>query len=365
MSITTALPPHRLPLTEVRSILVIQFRYLGDMVLLSALFHNLHLHLPQARLAALTDDVYTDILRNVPDLDEIIPFPRQRTRRGPLQRRLGTWFGLVRTLRAGRFDMVIDVANTSTSRALVKLTGASLRVGYHPFAHEKRGTPYNVIAEAFRLEVPHFIDHYLQPLQALGLSVLDRNPVLQARSEDSEVVARMLQTHGLEPHRFAVIHPGARVARKCWPAANFARVAEALEGATGLRTVLVGGAGEQHLRDAIYAHGQVRPVDLVGRLSVGQLVALMSQARLFIGNDSGPMHIAAAAGIPVIALFGPSEARFWAPVGPGHTVLERACHCGLNTKVPTACDTQGPECLQQITPDEVIAAARDKVAITD
>lgn len=360
------LAPSDLGLAEVRSVLVIHFRYLGDMVLLAALFHNLRLHLPTARITALADTAYTEILCHVPNLDEALPFPRQETRRGPLLRRWRAMAQLVRQLRARQFDMVIDVTNTRTSQLLVSLLKPRLRVGYAPQPDSKRSwrkPPYNVFATPFTRAVPHYIDHYLNLIQALGLPILERVPTLRPRPEDMQAVARLLREQGLTPQTFVVMHPGARVARKCWPPPRFAGVIDALEHNLGLRTVLIGGPGEQVLRDAIAQEGKTLPVDFVDQLSLGQLIALLASCRLFIGNDSGPMHMAAAVGTPVVALFGSSKARFWAPLGPAHIVLtrEQECHCGTDMKRPTACDVEGPQCLKQITVAEVVAATRQSL----
>lgn len=340
---------------RVRSILVIRFRYLGDMVVLSPLFRNLRHHFPDAHLAALADEAYTEILGHQPDLNEVIGLPRERTDEGAPWSRAREWMRVFRDVRARKFDLVVDVNNTRTSHLLVRASRAPHRLGYEPFDQQKSRQNYNLWAKRFSGE-DHFLDHYLEPIRALGLSVISRQPCLVPRAEDEEAIDRLLREHDV--NEFVAIHPGARVGRRCWPPAHFARLIDQLENELHLRAVLVGGKPERARRDEILRMTQSSPIDLVERLSIGQLLALSQRCRAFVGNDSGPMHIASAAGARVVALFGPGDPKYWAPVGDGHQIIATECACGLNMKQHTPCDDTGPQCLQRISVEQVLAAVR-------
>ena len=349
-------------LQTVRSVLVIQFRFMGDLVLLSALLHNLRLHFPRAHLAVLCDESYRPVLEAQPDVDEIMTFGRERTRRGPIRGRFGEWLRAVRALRARRFDLAVDVADTRTSYLAMRLARARLRVGYRPSQRRRKfweGQPYNVFAEPFGPGGKHFLDRYLAPLAALGLRVVDREPRLRARPEDGAAVAALMREHGLSRRGFAVVHPGARVPNRCWPPGNFARVVDEIEGPARLRAVLVGGAPERELADEILAATASAPVDLVGKLSFGALLALLQQCRLYVGNDTGPMHLAAAAGAPVVALFGLQSPELWGPVGADHIVVRPSMPCPCPT--PEICRPPEPNatlCVRRNPVEDVVAAVR-------
>ena len=353
-------------LQPIRSIVVVQFRFMGDLVLLSALLHNLRLHFPRAHLAVLCDESYRPVLERQPDIDEILTFGRERTRRGPLGGRFGEWLRAARALRARRFDLAIDVADTRTSYLAMRLMGARLRVGYRPSQRRRRfweGRPYNVFAEPFGPGGRHFLDRYLAPLAALGLQVIDREPRLQPRPEDRAAVAALMQEHGLLRHAFAVVHPGARVANRCWPPERFARVVDEIQDPARLRAVLVGGPPEREPAGRLRAAAASEPVDLVEKLSFGELLALLRQCRLYIGNDTGPMHLAVAAGAPVVALFGLQSPELWGPVGAAHVVVRPSMPCPC--PYPEVCRPPEPNatlCVHRNTVEDVIAAVREILA---
>lgn len=340
-----------------------KFRYLGDMVLLSSVFRNLRIHFPTAHVAALADASYADVLRYVPDIDDVIAFPRAETRRGSLARRFAASARLLRDLGPRRrFDMVVDLADGSTSRLLVRLLSAPVRVGYAARKGQRRRPPYTLLAPP-RSEGSHQLDHYLDPLRALGLSVEDRQPVLRPRPADERSVAALLDKHGLKPHEFIAVHPGARIASKCWPPASYARLVDALARETGRAIVLLGGPGERALADAVIAASGTEPVDLTGKLSFGELAALLRSCRLLIGNDTGPTHIAAAVGAPIVALFGLEEPARWGPVSERAIVVRPSMPCSC--PFPQICRPPDPQrtlCVQRIGVAEVLAAAHRQLA---
>jgi heptosyltransferase-3 len=168
-------------------------------------------------------------------------------------------------------------------------------------------------------------------------------------------VREQLSSLGLAEKRFVVMHPGAGWRFKCWTPAGYARVIEFFQEQWGLTTVLTGtrAAHEQELLAEIHHECRVAPVDLTGRLSLKELGALISKARLFFGMDSAPMHLAAAVNTPAVALFGPSGVFNWGPWGEGHLVIQQDWDC-----LPCGQDgCQGSKvsrCLVELTPAEVL-----------
>jgi heptosyltransferase-3 len=153
------------------------------------------------------------------------------------------------------------------------------------------------------------------------------------------------------------------VANRCWPPERFARVVDEIQGPARLRAVLVGGAAERAAADRVRAAVAAEPVDLVEKLSFGALLALLQQCRLYVGNDTGPMHLAAAAGAPVVALFGLQSPELWGPVGAGHVVVRPSMPCPCPW--PEVCRPPEPNatlCVRRNAVEDAIAAVRKVLA---
>jgi heptosyltransferase-3 len=201
----------------------------------------------------------------------------------------------------------------------------------------------------------HMVDQNLATVRALGIEPV--NPRLQFFWDDQveQRIQDLLRSHQLAQRPFVVMHPGAGWRFKCWTPAGYARVMEALEQEWDLPVVLTGtrAAHEQELLAAIHQECRAAPLDLVGRLGLKELGALIAKARLFFGVDSAPMHLAAAVNTPVVALFGPSGVFNWGPWGQGHLVIKKDWDC-------LPCGQDGCEggkisrCLVELTPAEVL-----------
>ena len=346
---------------ESRSILVLRLRRMGDIILMSALFRNLRIHFPQAHLAALVDEDYKEIAGAL-DLDEAITAP------GGGADGLMRWMHLARDLRRRRFDVVIDVADSKSSYTLVRLTGAPVRVGFSPSQWPRpfwNKHPYNRLALPFGRNGEHFLDRYLSPIEALGLPIVKRETLLHINDKDRREIEDLMRHHELTARRFIVVHPGARRSLRCWPMERFAHVIDDV-GETGLKTVLIGGSEEHALVEKICEAARTKPINLAGSLSFGQLAALIERSRIFIGNDSGPAHLAAAVKTPVVALFGLQSPKRWRPLGEGHVVVVRPtmpCPC-LSPEVCRPPDPEHTMCVRRIEAEEVIRIIRDQLSKT-
>jgi ADP-heptose:LPS heptosyltransferase len=159
-----------------------------------------------------------------------------------------------------------------------------------------------------------------------------------------------------------LVHPGSRSSFRIWPAERFAAVCDRLQDELGAQVFLVAGPGEQALVRAIRSHAQSHLIALNQRLNVGQFAALLAEFDAMLCHDSGPMHVAASVGTPVVALFGSQNAAIWRPLGPRHTVLQTPLPCAcLGAAAPGACvpsDSYRSYCVRQLEPDLVFAALR-------
>ncbi|HEY0946963.1 MAG TPA: glycosyltransferase family 9 protein [Opitutaceae bacterium] len=338
-------------------ILIIRRRYLGDLVLLGSLLRNLRLHWPQAHLAVLAERAYAPVLALNPDVDAAPVLPA-----GAFE-----WPGFVRRLRAGRFTHVIDVDNTEKTALVSVLSGARVRVAYDREGNRVRSRwAYShfvpVSNEAYHTQ--HITETYLALLQPLGVPVRTREVRLTPRGQDLATLRALVGPPRADAtrRRRLLIHPGSRSAYRMWPAERFAAVADRLQDAHDVQVFLVAGAGEAGIARQISEHAKAHLVAIDRKLSIGEFAALLSEFDLMLCHDSGPMHIAAAVGTPVVALYGSQHTAIWHPLGERHTVLQPPlpCRC-LGADAPGPCvpgDSYRSYCVRKLSVDTVYDAVQ-------
>lgn len=295
----------------------------------SALSENLRLEFPSARLVFLCEARFASFVIAHGIASEVVTFRRAHMRGTPLERGKEL-YAMVRALRRFRFDLTIDLTDSKTSRIITGLVNARTRVGYNPTERPLRlleRQPANVFAEPFGFGGQHFLYRYLSPLQALGLGLHVTVPSIQPLPFETAKALALLDRHHLHPNAFIAVHAGASFEGRRWPPERFAAAISEIAGETGLDVVLVGGPDERQIAERIVAETASPVVNLVGTLSLEALLAVLEQARLFLGNESGPMHMAAAAGIPVVGLFGLTPPSQWGPVGVPSIALRPPMPC--------------------------------------
>ncbi len=325
-----------------QNILVIKLRYLGDVLLATPVLQALRKAWPEARLTVAVNRGTEAILAHHPCADEVLAVDRLGCR--------SQWAFLC-SLHRRRFDCVLDLSDSDRSAVLTMATGAPIRVGFN-WEHRWRGLVYTHIVDAAYGAV-HTVDYDLAALSPLGIVPVNGQPSLHTAPEDDAVAARLSAETELAGRLWVMIHPGARYWFKSWADERFAALIDQLA-LRGLPSALVGGAGEQDKAACISALCRQPPVNLVGRTSVLELASLMKQAALFVGNDAGPMHMAAALGVPVVGLFGPSDPRVWGPRGARVDVLYKGMDC--RRCFHPACERGAESCMNQIEVDEVMQA---------
>lgn len=338
--------------------LVIRRRYLGDLVLLGAVFRNLRLHEPRAHLTLLAEPAYAAVGNLHPEVNRTLAFPR----------RITAWPAFVRQLRSAGFTHVLDFDNTDKTALVTRLTGAAVRVTYdretNPFRQRWAYTASAKVTDRF-YTTRHITETYLELMRAIAVPVATRDIRLVPAPVDFEAAYRILGRPETQPSnrpKRLLVHPGSRSRFRLWPPANFAQVCDRLQDELGVQIYLVAGPGETAVVREIRAAAQGHLITLEQRFGVGAFAALAAQFDLFLCHDSGPMHIAAGVGTPVVALFGSQNATIWRPVGAEHTVLQTALPCTCLPDLPTPCvraDSYRSYCVRKLTVDQVYAAVRD------
>jgi len=338
-----------------RNILVIKLRYVGDVLLATPVLRALRDRFPDARITMAVNAGTEDVLRWNRDLDEVMVL-----RRGGLREELR----FLRDLRRRKFDLVIDLTDGDRPAFLSRWTGAATRIGFNR-EERWRGAFYtSVVGPTPDL---HRIDRNLEALRPLGIEPKAATPELRLSAEEDQHAAGLLRevgaadTRGRITRPLIMLHPGARYWFKSWPIERFAALADRLVDTYGGRVLIGGSEQDQTAASGIAGAARSTPINLAGRAGLLTFAAIVKQCAVFVGNDNGALHVAAAVGTPVVGLFGPSNPREWGPRGDRVAVLYKGLDCRACFH-PT-CERGEGNCMRQISVDEVFAAAAPFLAM--
>ena len=343
------LGPARWDWQTVKRVLVVRLRSIGDTVLATPSLLALKRFLPQASVDILLEDWVAPVLDGFPQVDQVITLERKST---------VARARVARQLRANRYDVVYNLHGGTTATLLTRATGARHRVGYDAYQyarlHNHLSPPSSALWER---EKTHSVEQQLALLGWTGIPVSDRPPTkLAVTSEAAAAITVRLQSAGLSDVPFAVIHPAAAFATKQWAASNFGRVAEALS-SQGLGVIAITTPAEKSIV-AEMNRNSTAVMQAFTDLTLPEITALLARARLFVGNDSGIAHMAAAVETPVVVIFGSSNRAHWRPWSANtaaEVVFEelecQPCHGYFCEKFDE------PECIKRVPVERVIAAA--------
>jgi predicted lipopolysaccharide heptosyltransferase III len=327
-----------------RNILAIKLRYLGDVLLATPTLHALKTAFPGARLSVLVNRGTEDILRANPHVDEIITLDRgsivQQSR-------------FVLAIRRRRFDTVVDLTDGDRAAVLTWSSGAAVRIGFNA---EQRWTGRCYTTVVSVTAGSHRIERDLAALDPLGVAARERVPRIWLTPEDDAKVEQLIGEVGIpRDRRWVVLQPGARYWFKAWPVERFAELADRLHDRFGFHVLVGGSPQEESLTQSVVGLAKSRLLSIAGRSDVRTLAALLKRSALFVGNDTGAMHIAAAVGTPVVGLFGPSNPSEWGPRGGAADVIYKGLDCRICFH-PT-CRRGEENCMKLIGVQEVFEAA--------
>ncbi|MBI3895609.1 MAG: glycosyltransferase family 9 protein [Acidobacteria bacterium] len=283
-------------------VLVIRLRSMGDTVLMTPALRLLHDWRPDLQVSVLAESPWDEILEGNPAIHSVIPL------RGKLRTAYRIW--------REKFAAVVNLHGGPTSAFLTRSSRAKLRAGFDHFRH---ASAYNLHAptaqEVLRRKgAVHTAEHAASFFFWLGVppAEIPSAEIFPSPTAIERMQAR-LRSQGIEEgEEYAVLHPSASYASKQWRIKGFAEVGDYLDRKFGLRSVFACSRAEAELLDELEYHMSSPFFRAVG-WPIRELVALTAGARIFVGNDSGPAHIAAAARIPVLVIFGSSHAAVWGP----------------------------------------------------
>lgn len=327
--------------------IVVRFpNWVGDAILARPALDSLAARYPEAEIVIAAGEWVRDLFGAEPGGFRVLAIDGGRTRRGLA--------AAAEALRAEAFDIGLLFTNSFGSALLLRKAGIPERWGYRRDGRSVLLTR-GVKPPDPQAEPRHHVHYYLDLVQALGFPPVD--PVLKLTptpAERAEAKARLREQGAEEGRPLVILNPGAAFGpAKRWPAERFAALAGRLRHAAGARIVLTGSAEEAPLTAEIAAGLEEPPIDLAGRTTLRGLLGIMAEASLFVTNDTGPMHMANALRVPVVAVFGPTEPRATAPFHPPSVVLKKDAPCGPCLYRTCPFDHR---CLKAITAEEALTA---------
>jgi heptosyltransferase-3 len=356
------------PFAEISRALVIKLRHHGDVLLTTPVFSALQRAAPQCEIDALVYAETTPMLDGHPAIAKIHAIDRNWKRLGGVARTAAEW-RIFAALRARHYDLIVHLTDNWRGAWLVR----SLQPRFSAAGFSPLQPPTKLWARSFTHLAPwpplgnrHTVECHLDVLRALGIQpgIGDRRLTFQPGEAACQRIEALLAPHGIAPGRLIHIHPASRWMFKAWTVEGYAELITALA-ECGYRLVMTTGpaAREMALATAILERCRIKPIDLSGQLTLKELGAVIGTARLSICVDSVPMHLAAALGTPVVALFGPSNEHEWGPWQVPQRVLVSQHSCR-----PCRLDGCGggkiSECLTSLSSTEVLAAAESLLAET-
>lgn len=336
------------PDDEPRSILFLRVDRIGDMILSLPALRSLKRRFPRARITVLASPANRALVRRDPSVDEVLVLKSGRLR-------LPRLVALLPALRRRRFDWVLDPfpAEEPIPVLLALFCGARRRIG---FGGTVRSRLYDAALPQPAAE-RHFCDLTCDLVRAFGPLADPAPPRVVLAEEEHAFAQGWVEAQGLSGCELIGVHPGGYYPSQRWPLAHHAALIRMLGTASPRRVVLLGGEGDAASIAEIRRRAGL-PVPAFVSRDLRRAAAVLARCRLFIGNNSGPLHLAAALGIPTVSFRGPTRAGRWTPLGGPHRVLERpelpclGCERG-------ACPRESHACLAGISPREAFAAVEE------
>ncbi len=331
---------------EPKRIVIFNVNWLGDVLFSTAVIRNIRLNYPKSFIACIIPGHCYPVLKGNPYLSEIIIYDEKDRHKSFLDKAQ-----FVQLLKLKKFDTAFLLHRSFTRALICRLAGIPQRIGYHT---KKRAFLMSSKIIPPERDAMHRIDYYLNVIEKAGLKVQDRYTEFFISDEDIELVENFLKKNSVGKNDFlAVINPGGNWLPKRWPGEYWGELADKLISEYKARVIITGSAGDTLLAEGIKNLMKEKPVLACGVFNLKQLAALCRRSDLFISGDTGPLHIANAAGAgKIIAIFGPTSPLVTGPYPLTNTVvLQKDVGCKIPCYI-TRC--QDNRCMKAVTPADVL-----------
>ena len=320
-----------------KKILLIRLSSLGDVVLTTPAIRAVRAHFPDAYIAMLVAKQSADALHENPHLNEIITYDRLAK-----DKDTGEMLRIIRQLRKRKFTLAIDLQRKFRTQILMYFSGAAERVG------KGRLCTIRVQEQGHK----HATAHYFDLLHAVGIPAEDQQLELFLAESERSNAAKRLDTAGVSKMTLNVgLFPGAGWKLREWMPERFAAIGDRLVAQFNANVLVFGGPKESELVQTVVNLMDAPAIPFAGNLEIRQLAACIEQCDLFLTNDTGPMHIAAAVGTPTVSLFGPGNHIRFQPIGALHQIIRHDVPCSPCKQFTDKCKDN--ICMKGIVVDEV------------
>lgn len=333
------------------NILIVKLSAIGDVIHTLPSLAALRRLYPDAHITWVVEEAAADVVRTHPGLNAVLVSRRKtwirELLRGHLQQPIQEMRSFMKKLRERDYDLVIDFHGLFKSSVIVFLSRGKRKLGYDSL-QELSGL---FLSEKIPEDMSkHAVDRYLDFPRHLGAKTEAAEFILPSSHDAEGSTVKLMKAHGLEEKKFIAINPVAYWETKLWDDEKFAYLADMICRQLNMKVVFTGEKKEPI--EKITSLMTEEKINLGGATTLPELACLYQRARMLVTTDSGPMHLAAAAGIPVIALFGPTDPARTGPYGAGHTVLRTPMAC--SPCFLKKCSTK--QCMKDISPSQVFAA---------
>jgi len=327
-------------------ILVLRLSSVGDIVLTEPAVAALRESFPGAAIGFAVKAQFRDLVASHPALSRVHLLDVSSS---------GGTASLVREIRDARYSAVVDLHRNARTARILHAAGIPVRTAYHK-RELRDAVRVRLLRRPFRAS-KLLVQRYLDALVPLGIDAPYTRPRLHVSDRDAEAGQVTLTGLGIGSDAYAVLVPGSVWATKRWPGLRFAQLAASVVHELGLRVVLLGSPGERKLCERIASTAGSGAVSAAGETTLGQMAAIISRARIYVGNDSGPTHMARALDVPTVALFGPTDPGQFD--FEGHALVYRDLPCSACTFYGSRrCHLGHRDCMNTIGRDDVLEAAR-------
>jgi heptosyltransferase-2 len=337
-----------------KKILVLRYRFIGDTILTVPFLRNLRRAEPDAHICWVVAPGSSDVIQGIPYIDELKfwdPVTIHADSRGT-HRTLAAKWSFIKELRSKCYDKVYVLKRSLSSAVIARLTGAPERIGF-----DTEGRGFLLTKKVPYHHDRHEVQNFLEVLRADGIDTTDDFLEYWTSPEEDAAAEKLLCDEGVSAvQKLVAFHPFASIVQRGWHLENFAELVS-LFSEQGFTPLVLGAPGDKNDFNGVRDLFGSKTIDLVGKCRLRVTMALLKRCSLFIGNDSGIMHLAAAAGIPLVALFGPQSPVKFGPWSERAVVIYKKFACSpCRQKFFTECEPSlrlRPACIEAITVDEV------------
>lgn len=338
--------------SKIHRILIRATNWVGDAVMSMPAFEAVRENFPESHITVLARPWVTPLYKSHPAVNEVLPYNRGCG----FLKDSSEFLRVIRLIRALHFDMAVLFQNAFEAALIARLGGIKIRVGYNT---DGRGflLSHSVVRGKEVLKL-HQVEYYLTFLRAIGWDAPTRDPVLRADSEAVARVRSLLSSQGIVDRDLLVgLSPGAAYGpAKRWPVERFAAIGDRAIKDWGAKVVVVGNETEKDLGETLISATSPGAVNFCGMTGLGDALALIKRCQLFVSNDSGLMHVAAALNVPTVAIFGSTDPVVTGPRGKNARIVKQDMECSpcLRPECPV-----GYRCLLSVQPDDVWRAMEE------